>query len=489
MNVSSWLWCWLDAPPPQPSTDLFDHSAKLSLRKLEDRQVLSVTPFFDVMTGDLSIDLTGGDDVSLKAIGGEVWQSTDGGMSYQQLDGDSVAVGTQVVLTTDVISITVDGLDGGDHSIDLSQVVGGASNPFDKLSSVTITTGAGADTITGSSIGDMIDGGAGNDSLDGGLGNDLFVFGDGFGADTVVDLVGGTDTLSFSTVTSNVAVSLLTHTVTVDGNTVDFTVDQIDAIIGHAAGNDSFHGLDAASTWTIGATHSYSGGSATITFTGFETLEGGSDSDTFLLNVDSSQTLDGNGGTDTLSYAGHSANISVNLSTPTATGLTSLSDIENVIGSSGDDTLTGDDFDNVLTGGGGLDTLLGGLGNDTLVNGYDSDGQGGTDIITISSALTTSNGVGITLTAETINLNANLSTDAGTSAGAMSLTGAVVVGTNLIIDTDHASGTDGAITITGSMDADAAANARSLTLTAGGGGNQSQRRVGRCDQRSQPFGA
>ena len=90
MNVSSWLWNWLDAPPQQPSSDFFDHAAKLSLRKLEDRQVLSVSAVFSA--GLLNIDLTGGDDVSLQAISGDVWESINGG-AYQQLDGNSGMAG------------------------------------------------------------------------------------------------------------------------------------------------------------------------------------------------------------------------------------------------------------------------------------------------------------------------------------------------------------------------------------------------------------
>ena len=49
--------------------------------------------------------------------------------------------------------------------------------------------------------------------------------------------------------------------------------------------------------------------------------------------------------------------------------------IENIIGTSGNDTLTGDSGDNKLTGGGGNDSLIGGTGNDTYVfaEGFGTD--------------------------------------------------------------------------------------------------------------------
>jgi Ca2+-binding RTX toxin-like protein len=50
-----------------------------------------------------------------------------------------------------------------------------------------------------------------------------------------------------------------------------------------------------------------------------------------------------------------------------------LISIENLIGSSGSDTITGSNRDNVLEGGYGNDSLIGGLGNDTLVGGDGSD--------------------------------------------------------------------------------------------------------------------
>src|SRR5690606_17544726 len=109
-------------------------------------------------------------------------------------------------------------------------------------------------------------------------------------------------------------------------------------------------------------------------------------------------TLNGLLGKDTLSYAGTTEAVTVNLDAVSATGFAQFfGGIENVTGGSGDDTLTGDGGDNRLAGGGGDDTLVGGGGNDTAVYtgtlkvedvvGADGgwtvqDGLGGSDTLT-----------------------------------------------------------------------------------------------------------
>ena len=56
MNVYSRFWNWLKSHRTGPSPAVpFDHSARLSLRKLEDRQVLSVSA---VLVG-LDVNFTG----------------------------------------------------------------------------------------------------------------------------------------------------------------------------------------------------------------------------------------------------------------------------------------------------------------------------------------------------------------------------------------------------------------------------------------------
>src|SRR5204863_352051 len=64
---------------------------------------------------------------------------------------------------------------------------------------------------------------------------------------------------------------------------------------------------------------------------------------------------------------------------------------------------------------------------------------------------------------------ANVSTNAGTNAGSVTVTSpSIDLGANVSINTD-AAGVDGNITFTGPVNADSAANNRTLTLQAGGG--------------------
>jgi len=79
------------------------------------------------------------------------------------------------------------------------------------------------------------------------------------------------------------------------------------------------------------------------------------------------------GGADTLTYAGTTSAVSVNLSTRTASGFSSISNIENVTGGSGNDTLIGDSFNNVVNGGNGADRMTGAAGNDSLNGGSGND--------------------------------------------------------------------------------------------------------------------
>jgi Ca2+-binding RTX toxin-like protein len=83
--------------------------------------------------------------------------------------------------------------------------------------------------------------------------------------------------------------------------------------------------------------------------------------------------------TDTLSYEqGATKGISVNLSLTKAqntfgSGYDTISDIENLIGSTFNDSLTGNHLNNQLSGNDGNDLLIGGLGSDVLTGGAGND--------------------------------------------------------------------------------------------------------------------
>ena len=99
---------------------------------------------------------------------------------------------------------------------------------------------------------------------------------------------------------------------------------------------------------------------------------GGDGNDAFVADVnDGNATYDGQAGTDTYDLSLTSAAATVSLVAGTAssaqTGTDRLVSIENVIGGSGNDTITGDANDNSIDGGAGADQMTGGAGNDTYV--------------------------------------------------------------------------------------------------------------------------
>ena len=204
-----------------------------------------------------------------------------------------------------------------------------AANTFNGTSTPEATTEGqdtifglgGADNISGLGEADIIDGGTGNDTINAGAGNDTINYTMGQGADQV-DGGADTDTLS------------ITGGITGAGN------DTLDVV---------FNG------------------------TGLTSVEGGA-----VSNVES-VIADLQNGTNTLNYGATSVPVTVNLTTGDASGFSSIANIQNVTGGTGNDLLTGSEVANVLNGGGGNDTFFassvasGNDGNDTYNGGGGSD--------------------------------------------------------------------------------------------------------------------
>jgi hypothetical protein len=161
--------------------------------------------------------------------------------------------------------------------------------------------------------------------------------------------------------------------------------------------------MDAAATFTIHSSiNDYSVDSNFLAFTEFEYVSGGGLNDLFNFVATNTEILEylggagddvfalignilvpgkinGQGGTDTLTYAGFTTSgVLVNLAAGTATAIHNglaggLSGIENVIGSIFADTLIGDIWNNLLDGNDGDDLLNGAEGNDELLGGLGSD--------------------------------------------------------------------------------------------------------------------
>ena len=120
-------------------------------------------------------------------------------------------------------------------------------------------------------------------------------------------------------------------------------------------GNDSVTGSAGDDFISMGAGNDVINGGA-----GDDMITGGAGAD----------SIDGGTGSNTVRYAGTAA-VTVNLTTNVNSGGQAegdtLSNIQNIIGSSYNDTLTGDANANIITGGAGADTIDGGAGADTFI--------------------------------------------------------------------------------------------------------------------------
>ncbi|MDT8317030.1 MAG: Ig-like domain-containing protein, partial [bacterium] len=146
--------------------------------------------------------------------------------------------------------------------------------------------------------------------------------------------------------------------------------DGTDNILIGAGGNDTLQGLGGNDTLYGNVGNDTIEGGA-----GTNTLYGGDGDDTFIGGA-GNDTMDGGIGTDTASYASAGSAITASLTNGLGTHgayIDNYSNIENLTGGSGNDTLTGDSGINVLIGGSGDDTLEGLAGDDILTGGDGND--------------------------------------------------------------------------------------------------------------------
>ena len=263
-----------------------------------------------------------------------------------------------------------DTLDGGD-GVDIASYANATAGVTVSLAlaGAQNTGGAGTDTLVsiegleGSAFADSLTGNAGANVLDGGAGDDLLVGGLG---DDQLDGGEGVDGVSYAAAAAAVMVDLSLGTAT--GGAGSDTLVAIENLVGTAFA-DILTGDGNANV--------LSGGS------GDDRIEGGAGND----------QLSGGNGIDTVSYAGATASVGVDLLAGTATGAAGtdqLSGFENVAGGAFNDGLTGDAGANRLDGAGGNDTLAGAAGDDVLVGGLGNDvlfGGAGLDTADYADAL------------------------------------------------------------------------------------------------------
>ena len=237
------------------------------------------------------------------------------------------------------------GPDGYVYYADLNTGVIGRLN----IASTTLIGTNRSDTLSGAGEAETLSGLGGNDTLNGEGGNDQLL--GGAGRDTL-DGGDGHDTLSGGAGNDSVAGEL-------GNDTIHYTFGHGIDITDGGAGTDTLNILGTNRSETLDVIFN----GAVIT-----QMERGAITDVELATVDLL------GGTDTLSYTGTTANITVDLAAGTASGFAMIAGIENVTAGSGDDTLIGDGPANVLRGGLGNDTYFAGS-NDRLIetgSGIDS---------------------------------------------------------------------------------------------------------------------
>ena len=295
----------------------------------------------DTLHGGNGNDTLNGNDGTDTLDGNAGTDTLDGGPGADALDGgpgnDTASyAGAAAAVTVNLTSGTHTGEAQGDTFTSIEIISGSAHND-------TLTGDPNANTLHGNDGNDTLHGNAGNDTLHGGT---------------------GTDTASYAGSNAGVTVNLNTGTHS-GGHAQGDTLTNIENLTG-SAHNDTLTGDPNANTL-----HGNDGNDTLSGNAGDDTLHGGAGSD----------ALNGGGGRDTADYAGSNAGVTVNLNTGTHSGGhaqgDTLTNIENLTGSSHSDQLTGDDSNNILTGGSGNDTLVGRTGDDMLNGNDGNDSLGG----------------------------------------------------------------------------------------------------------------
>ena len=323
----------------------------------------------------------------------------------------------------------------------------------------TITGTTGNDTLNGGGGNDVLSGGAGADSMSGGTGNDTYIVDNAL--DQVIEAVGGgTDSVNTSVSYTLAAGSEIETLSTTSATGLALTGNEFANTLIGAAGNDTLTGgagddkfraraADGNDTYdggigndtydlsltTAGATVNLGLGTATSAVTGTDTLisienvTGSSGDDTFMASVgDGNNVYNGGAGNDTYDLSATTANAVVNLLQGKASSLDIGSDTLSV---STIEIVIGGTGNDTLTGDTHANVLVGGAGNDALSGGLGADtmtGGAGNDTYTVDNVADVVNenpneGNDTVVTSVSYTLGAELENLTGSSAIGLALDG------------------------------------------------------------------
>ncbi len=347
-----------------------------------------------------------GADTITTSSGSDFIFAGEGANTISGLAGDKIII---VGAGADTITVT-----NGNNTIHAGD---GANTIITGYGTNVIFSGAGVDTITTGGGGSYLDAGNGANTITTGNGNDTIT--SGIDADTITSqdgndtiiVTGGKDTIDAGAGNDTLAVDYSAATANIANSAF------VGSLAAGYAGNFDLNGATAA-TYTNVEHFSVTTGSFD------DSIKTGAGNDK-LMGCAGADTLDGWLGDDTAGYSSSSTGVVVNLATGINTGGDAMGDIligiENLTGSSHNDSLSGDAGDNSISGEAGSDTLNGGTGSDMLIGGLGDDSYvtDGSDTITESLGA----GTDLVLSSATATLGSNLENLTLTGSDAISGTG------------------------------------------------------------------